>query len=64
MSEWIKREICLPTDGEQVIVFAGQAVTAAWFEDYEGGLFHLDQERIWDGDVTHWMPLPEPPESE
>lgn len=70
MNIWISVNDKLPPDNEFVLVYVyGQikvyfyAVSddgqerCHWWED-EGGSFHSD---IADDDVTHWMPLPQPP---
>lgn len=70
-SGWISVKDELPSDDEYVLVYVyGQikvyfyAVSddgqerCHWWED-EGGSFHSD---IDDGDVTHWMSLPLPPQ--
>ena len=58
---WISINAKLPTDVEVLVALSDGAVTTAWFEDYDGGVWHLDPERIWEGRVTHWMPFPAPP---
>lgn len=72
MSEWISVEERLPDEQTDVLAwvvkspFKAAAVTAGMFPDILGG------DTIWMGweneepfpsgwDVTHWMPLPEPP---
>ena len=66
MSEWISVDDRLPVveetwSGEVLVCVGGKAVTVGWFEDYDGGTWHTDPGRLFDGDVTHWQPLPEPP---
>ena len=61
--QWVSVETRLPDEHEEVIITNGENVTAAWFEDYKGGLWHPNPEVIFDVEtVTHWMPLPDPPE--
>ena len=62
--QWISVEDQLSKPDTEVIVCAGEAVTSAWYEDYEGGTWHLDHERIWTDEVTHWMPFPPPVSSQ
>jgi hypothetical protein len=59
--QWIPVTERLPDDGQSVIVFwskyreVGEAVFGkddGWFSTDRGGCY----------EVTHWMPLPEPPE--
>lgn len=62
--EWIKCSDRMPRDHEVVLVLDySQSVNKGyWF----------DSEKMWwgsewmceEGDVTHWMPLPEPPKEE
>ncbi len=69
MAEWISVKERLPEVGNMVLIFYdGQPVIAmfrksehcsGWFEGY----CHMceDSETYYLDDVTHWMPLPEPP---
>lgn len=57
MSNWTSVKDRLPEDGQRVLVFIPHSDTK------------IDTDRIlsgkwvrWNGHVTHWMPLPEPPE--
>lgn len=57
MSEWIRIEEKIPDEKTRVLVFIPHSDTK------------IDTDRIlngkwvrWNGHVTHWMPLPEPPE--
>lgn len=56
MSEWISVKDGLPKYNDRVIFFNGEYV--------EFGVYHRDftdfEDCIHD-EVTHWMPLPEPP---
>lgn len=64
MGEWIKCSERMPGDFEDVLVTDGVYVEVMW----------LDCDGYWDSwvepwavtvgreDITHWMPLPEPPE--
>ena len=60
-SEWIPVSERLPDDGQSVIVFwrkykeVGEAVFGK-----EEGWFSTDRDGCHD--VSHWMPMPEPPE--
>lgn len=65
---WIPCSERLPNGGKDVIVY-----TKAWEEhiqiahiQYDGILWELSDGEFYFSmsDVTHWMPLPEPPESE
>lgn len=64
-NEWVSVEDRLPTPGERVIAtdeqFVGEGYIDSCCRWYRYGGFEwrfFDIER----DVTHWMPLPEPPE--
>lgn len=66
MSEWIGVDNLKPSDNQRVIAFVDSCfVVAARFkngifydvvEDADGTFFETVSR-----DVTHWMPLPEPP---
>lgn len=65
-NEWVSVEDRLPTPGERVIATDGQFVgegyldsCCRWFRygGFEWRFFDIER------DVTHWMPLPEPPDS-
>jgi hypothetical protein len=56
MMEWQPIETA-PKDGTVIIVYAPDFFqTAAWV-----GNGWTNAANSWLGDVTHWMPLPEPP---
>lgn len=62
---WIPVSERLPEDNTVVIAVSkfgnGQHVFPSWFKD---GLFHYQAEMIYECEtpVTHWRPLPQPPE--
>ena len=57
--KWINVEDRLPKIGDRVIVWQRQALEAV---RYEGDKFNrFGANLIY---VTHWMPLPEPPEAD
>lgn len=70
--EWIRVQDKLPEKYSRVLVTNGKEVCIHYkqsgvnFEDERGyDLYcgsHYDNCRIDEGEVTHWMPLPEPPE--
>lgn len=59
-SQWRRVEERLPDDSREVIIFTaskiigvGSFIRPNWYQWYSGGGLPVD--------VTHWMPLPEPP---
>lgn len=51
-----------PRDGVTFLAWDGYAVLGAWYEiDCEYHYWAMDGDEIDAADVTHWMPLPEPP---
>jgi len=62
--DWRDINNSLPDPGERVLIACGISVLEAWLGD--GGKWHRigvnDVERYMKQKVTHWMPLPEPPE--
>lgn len=65
MGEWIKCSDsmpCGPDESRWVLVYADEAIncmayTRGRWEDWTGATMH----NIRTDDITHWMPLPEPP---
>ena len=62
-SPWHRVDDVLPDDSRDVIIFTasriigvGSFIRPNWYQWYSGGGLPVD--------VTHWMPLPEPPEEE
>lgn len=66
MGEWIKCSERMPEEGEDVIVYDGLG------QVHEGCYFRYGDGVVWEipsynpsyydeVNVTHWMPLPEPP---
>lgn len=66
MSEWISVEDRLPEELDGVITYRGECghVTAATFlnGDFQGISISVGGFVKLGGNVTHWMPLPNPPE--
>lgn len=57
---WIHASHAVPHDSIEVIVTDGVHVTTAWYE--KGfGVWHSG---MGGSDVTHWTPLPSPPNSD
>lgn len=68
-SEWIRVEERLPETRHAVLVYtpyhkniwaASMHEDGNWYIWSPGGKVLLDPD--WNGPITHWMPLPEPPE--
>ncbi len=57
--EWISVKDRLPEIGEPVIIYYGRFVAEAMRND--NGVFVVSCSDEEAEDVTHWMPLPEPP---
>lgn len=61
--KWISVKVRLPEKGVEVLVWSWYTkVTRVWTLD-EGGVWEDEYGYLQDfEDVTHWMPLPPPPE--
>ena len=62
-SPWHRVEEGMPDDSREVIIFTvsgiigvGSFIRPNWYQWYSGGGLPVD--------VTHWMPLPEPPKED
>lgn len=68
MSEWISVKDRLPPEDELILVVYEKKVTVG--SRWKSGLAIFDWEYTGDGqwvpneEITHWMPLPKPPEGE
>jgi len=66
MSEWISVQDRLPVPGERVLIathkFVGEGYLGYSGPRKEWMRFDLDVKNYFGMIVTHWMPLPEPPE--
>lgn len=64
-NEWVSVEDRLPASGQNVIATNGSDVGEAWYASLSRSWYRyngLEWNRIC-REVTHWMPLPEPPDS-
>ena len=64
MGEWIKCSERMPEEFEDVRVTDGVYVGVTWLDCdgcWDSWLAPLDV-TVDPGEITHWMPLPEPPE--
>ena len=55
-SDWVKRSERMPKHGEMVLVFNGNSIE---IDALAIGEFDFE---CWCDSVTHWMPLPAPPQ--
>lgn len=64
VQEWISVKDRLPENGKEGVLIALRwgEVDIGWCEDGRWGSQFVDEYE--DGEVTHWMPLPEPPKGE
>ena len=63
-NEWVSVEDRLPASGQNVIATNGSDVGEAWYASLSRSWYRyngLEWNRIC-REVTHWMPLPEPPD--
>lgn len=60
---WISVMDHLPEAGEVVIVWVKGYLDIAWF-DVNHALWRTDLAIYQEREITHWMPLPEPPKEE
>ncbi len=61
--EWISVKDRLPGYLTRCLVTNGKYVKTSWSKDNDHAWceIHDFDEDVWLEDVTHWMPLPEPP---
>lgn len=63
MSKWISVKDRLPSHNEWILAFDGEKMCVCWFDlSYHDYLFMFGMSSSQQfRNVTHWMPLPEPP---
>jgi len=65
MPEWISVKDRMPEDGKEVLFCDGSSIMVGRYNGDEKFWELTDANMIaYAVDITHWMPLPEPPESE
>lgn len=63
MSEWIDVNQVLPPDGVEVLVYSEYWSSLPFVGFIDRGQWEGDCILSGGGNVTHWMPLPAPPEA-
>jgi len=63
MTEWISVNDKLPNDGEHVLIYSRKSIYIKLYENnifYDGDTYCYCPVGLIE-EVSHWMPLPEPP---
>lgn len=63
VQEWIPVSERLPEDGDVVIIWVTSYMELGWY-DADVAAWKSEYVNDYEGDVTHWMPLPQPPKGE
>ena len=65
--KWLSFDEVKPIGGQMILVATIHGVGCAKYDAYEGALKQLmipgNVQYYHNGDATHWMPLPEPPDT-
>lgn len=62
MGKWIKCSERMPEHLDDVLVTDGDSIEMKWWDGDDWDSWAERNSNICNDDVTHWMPLPEPPE--
>lgn len=62
MSQWIKCSDRMPDRFTDSLVTDGKRVGVKWWGGDKWDCWAENDFVIYSGNITHWMPLPEPPE--
>lgn len=63
VQEWISVKDRLPEDNKEVLIYCGSYHELGWYESNNKS-WRSDFLGCCTDDVTHWIPLPEPPKGE
>lgn len=67
-SQWIKCSERMPDENGAYAVYCRASMLGEGYVDYVDASFYVSEFDMWDGElgefITHWMPLPKPPEDE
>jgi len=59
---WIPVSEMLPEIDKEVLIYDGyREMVVGWLEGFHRYKYFRFRDERWHGEVTHWMPLPEPP---
>ena len=62
--EWVSVDEALPIDNQRVLGFGKRGgVNIYRYKEFESGLHYFTNSKQHIVTVTHWSPLPEPPEA-
>ena len=59
---WIPVTERLPEDDDDVLIMSSGSISMGYYSVYNE--YWADYINVYNSDVTHWMPLPEPPKEE
>ena len=62
MGKWIECSERMPEELDDVLVTDGDNIEIKWWDGDDWDSWVERNSNICSDDVTHWMPLPEPPE--